>query len=141
VAGLLLVAVLAIIAWVLVSLLDNDGDKGGNRGSGQGVPSTTPAQPGSNPPQATQAEPTQLQTTPTVPATSGSVTVRADGYRGGSAADAADDLTSRGLRPEVVDQDGQPPDDARTCLVTDVSPTGAVPIGSSVTVTCLRESG
>jgi eukaryotic-like serine/threonine-protein kinase len=136
-AGLLLVAVLMIIVWVLVGVLGNDADKRGNRGGGQGVPSSAPQ--ASSPPQAqpqpTGPEPTQSPTTPQ------NVTVNANDYRDQSAAIAVADLIGRGLRPEVVDEDGQQPQQPTTCLVTDVSPTGAVPLGTSVTVTCRRESG
>ncbi|HEY3261646.1 MAG TPA: serine/threonine-protein kinase [Pseudonocardiaceae bacterium] len=120
--GLLLVIVLAITAWVLVTVLDRAGANPGGPG-----PTTEP-----------QAAQTPQQTS--VRSSQG-VTVKAADYLDEPAANTADDLTGHGLRPEVLDQDGQPPADPTTCLVTDVSPTGIVPLGSSVTVSCRQQSG
>jgi serine/threonine-protein kinase len=126
-AGGLLVAGLAIGIWVALTLLGNKGGTGDNRGSGPSVTVRSSARPTTRPTQPTPS--------------SHNVTVDADHYRDMPAADAAEELTSSGLRPEVFDQDGHKPTDATTCLVTDVSPSGAVPSGSSVTVSCRQQSG
>jgi len=141
--GLLLVAVLAIIGWVLVTVLDNNADTGGNQGGGVSVSSTSTNQEQATSGDQPTAGPTTVLNPPrqAPPTSSQGVTVNVADYRGKPAADAADDLTGRGLRPEVLDQDGQPPADRTTCLVTDVSPTGVVPAGSSVTVSCRQEGG
>ncbi|MGQ0479575.1 MAG: serine/threonine-protein kinase [Pseudonocardia sp.] len=45
-------------------------------------------------------------------------------------------LESSGLRVRVRDTDGEPPESPSTCEVTDLTPTGNLPTGSEVSVTC-----
>lgn len=51
--------------------------------------------------------------------------------------EVATTLTGYGLAPEVHSDDGGVPRDPERCLVSDVTPTGEVAIGSRVTVTCV----
>jgi hypothetical protein len=49
---------------------------------------------------------------------------------------ALETLTDMDLRPTVVDENGERPTDLGSCIVTDVSPNGDVPVGSAVSVRC-----
>ncbi|WP_033436269.1 serine/threonine-protein kinase [Saccharothrix sp. NRRL B-16314] len=51
--------------------------------------------------------------------------------------EVATTLTGYGLAPEVHSDDGGVPRDLERCLVSDVTPSGEVAIGSRVTVTCV----
>lgn len=69
------------------------------------------------------------------------VTVREGDYRGQPVGDVSRSLTERGLHPNVHTEDGSALTNPATCAVTNVTPTGNVDTGSSVTVTCQQESG
>jgi serine/threonine-protein kinase len=57
-------------------------------------------------------------------------------YLGRPADAVASDLREDGLGTKVVTEQGEPPVNPAGCLVRSVAPTGAVPIGTVVTITC-----
>ncbi|HET9254317.1 MAG TPA: hypothetical protein VFO16_03820, partial [Pseudonocardiaceae bacterium] len=107
---------------------------------------STQAQPTSAQPtsaQSTSAQPTQAQPSPdqnprddTTPET---LVIPGD-YLGLRGSDATVAAVAQGLIPRVVDDDGDQLDSGRLsrCRVVDVNPTGYVPRGSILELTCRR---
>ncbi|CCH27357.1 serine/threonine-protein kinase [Actinosynnema sp. NPDC047251] len=115
-----LVAVLLVLGVVILRGLGKD-DEGPGGTSQQGTTSahTSP-----------QDSTDRLPGRPTVTiATADFVDLPAD--------EVAKKLSGYGLEPEVHADQGGAPRDQRRCLVSDVSPSGEVAIGSRVTVTCV----
>ncbi len=141
-AGLLLLGALALGAWALTQALEGATDP--PPPTAEPVAPTEPTEPpprqptgGAPPPWV--PPPARDTATPTEPPTE-TVTVNPLDYVGEPADDAANALREDGLRVAIQQQDGDPPDDPSSCTVTDVEPFGAVPKGSTVTLTCF-ESG
>ena len=135
IAGLLLVAALALGGYGLREVWRADGTRPGA--------TELPAPSAGEPPPAQEPDPgAGPQPEPEQPAEGGAEAVRVgiEDYVGDSGAEAAEELTELGLRPLVVDSDGVELDatEQEECLVIDVEPTGSVEPGSVVTVTCLR---
>jgi len=59
-----------------------------------------------------------------------------DDYIGRSGEEARKDLIDNGLEPRVQSPQGTVPSDLKKCRVTAISPTGGLPVGSQVKVTC-----
>jgi serine/threonine-protein kinase len=59
-----------------------------------------------------------------------------DDYIGRSGEEARKDLIDNGLEPRVQSPQGTAPGDLKKCRVTAISPTGGLPVGSQVKVTC-----
>jgi eukaryotic-like serine/threonine-protein kinase len=139
-AGLVLLIALAVIVWALVNALDLQ--RGGPAAGPFSAPRTgeTSDQTGPDQTGLGQPQPAGESINPSA-TTSPKMIVDPDDYRARPAGDVTRDLTDRGLRPEVVDENGETPDNATKCLVVDVSPTGTVARGSSVTVRCRQEDG
>ncbi len=97
------------------------------RNAMQGNP---PAAPAPAPASAPAAPPTSE------PAPPGTTPVSMVELGGRSAAAVLYSLESSGLRVRVRDADGEPPESPSTCQVTDLTPTGNLPTGSEVSVTC-----
>jgi eukaryotic-like serine/threonine-protein kinase len=137
--GLLLLGALALGAWGLTRALEGATDP--PPPTAEPVP---PAEPTSTPPR----EPTDDAETPPpqpTPPTGESteppaetVTVNPLDYIGDPADEAAEALRDDGLRVRIQRQDGDAPDDRSSCRVTSVDPSGAVPEGSTVTLTCFE---
>jgi serine/threonine protein kinase len=75
-------------------------------------------------------------TTPTAP--SGVTQVQASAYTGWSATNAELDLRNAGLMPTVVSTAGTTPTNPADCTVTRLRPTGTLPKGTAVTITCVQ---
>ncbi|GAA2031866.1 hypothetical protein GCM10009819_14750 [Agromyces tropicus] len=126
-----LIILIILLALVLIGTLIALALNGGN----SPAPSTSSA-----PPTTTSAPPTTSSAPPPEPTTEAPTTAQVDrdAYLGRSVDDVRAELTAMGF---VVDtQEGAPattPDEANT--VSDVNPTGPVPLGSTITVTYLGQ--
>ncbi|MBO0848310.1 MAG: serine/threonine protein kinase, partial [Pseudonocardia sp.] len=67
-----------------------------------------------------------------------SVMVDAAGYAGRPVTDVQGELEGGGLRPQARTVQGGLPRAPNNCTVTAVSPSGAVPRGTAVTITCVQ---
>ncbi|WP_309110039.1 serine/threonine-protein kinase [Saccharothrix sp.] len=85
---------------------------------------------------ATSARTSPPDSTDRIPGTP-KVTITESDFVDRPADEVARKLHGYGLEPEVHADQGGAPRDAKRCLVSDVSPTGEVAIGSRVTVTCV----
>jgi eukaryotic-like serine/threonine-protein kinase len=72
------------------------------------------------------------------PAPPNSVMVDAAGYAGRPVTDVQGELANGGLRPQTRTVQGALPRAPENCTVTGVSPSGAVPRGTAVTITCVQ---
>ncbi|MEU4801463.1 serine/threonine-protein kinase [Actinosynnema sp. NPDC023587] len=115
-----LVAVLLVLGVVILRGLGED-DEGPGGTSQQGT---------------TSAHPSPQDSTDRLPGKRTATIAQAD-FVDRPADEVAKELSGYGLEPEVRADRGDVPRDQRTCLVSDVSPTGEVAIGSRVTVTCV----
>ena len=85
----------------------------------------------------TSASPTTTRSSRTTTTTAGNtVSVNLANYLGRTADTVSDGLRDLGLEPEVSTVLGTTPDNEATCRVFAVSPSGDVPRGETVTVTC-----
>ncbi|MCT2586549.1 serine/threonine-protein kinase [Actinophytocola gossypii] len=143
--GVLAVALLALAGFGLMTLLNDDGDTGGesrpqssapadqddNGGSGDndvgddgaGEAPGVPSMPGH------EENPTEL------------VVVDSSDYEGLPAAEAEERLQGAGLEPVVLSEDGRPPDDPDGCAVTSLTPDGTLATGAEVIIRCDEEEG
>ncbi|CAL9661200.1 Serine_threonine-protein kinase PknD [Actinosynnema sp. ALI-1.44] len=122
-----LVAVLLVLGVVLLRAMGDD-----EVPSGTG---TTPSS-GRNQVGATSARTSPQDSTDRIPGTP-KVTITESDFVDRPADEVVRKLDGYGLEPEVHADQGGAPRDAKRCLVSDVSPTGEVAIGSRVTVTCV----
>ena len=140
--ALLLLGALALGAWALTQALEGATDP--PPPTAEPVPPAEPTEPpprqptgGAPPPWVPVPPPARDTAEPTEPP-SETVTVNPLDYLGDPADEAAEALRGDGLRVEIQRQDGDPPDDRSSCRVTSVDPSGAVPEGSTVTLTCFE---
>ena len=123
-----LVAVLlvlgVVVLWKLTVQTSN--------GSGQGGGSTTSSSPSVNPPANGQAKPDSADRLPG----NAMRQIDEDDYIGRSGDEVRTDLIEQGMDPRVQSAQGTSPGDLKKCRVTAIAPTGGVPAGSQVKVTC-----
>ncbi|WP_439662458.1 serine/threonine-protein kinase [Lentzea sp. HUAS TT2] len=103
-----------------------------NDSTGQGGRPTTSSTVPSNAPANGQAKPDSADRIP------GSAPKRLDedDYIGRSGDEVSIELLDHGMEPKVQSAQGTPPGDLKKCRVTAIAPTGDVPVGSQVKVTC-----
>lgn len=101
-----------------------------NTGNGQGDRPTTSSSV--NPPANGQAKPDSPDRIPG----NALMQVDEDDYIGRSGDEVRTALIDHGLEPRVQSPQGTAPGDLKKCRVTAISPTGGVPAGSQVKVTC-----
>jgi serine/threonine-protein kinase len=123
--GLLVVALIVLGVFVLRALVNNPGD------TGSGQTGTSGARPAQNTQVSAAGE---LGPTDKIP---GKPTVRVEksDYLDLPVNEATEKLAGQGLQPESQTSSGEQPRVQSKCLVSDVSPTGEVAIGSRVRVT------
>lgn len=131
--ALLIAALIALAAFGIPALIDS-GDAGEDPGSGSSTGRPGPgandgSQPG-GPPLQTRPRGSEDGDTPDV------FHVNLQRYLDKSADFAFRELSGARLRPEVVTTTNEPQVNLDTCIVTDVTPTGDLPIGSTVTIEC-----
>ncbi|GAA4810225.1 hypothetical protein GCM10023200_55000 [Actinomycetospora chlora] len=126
VAALALVALLLVagVIWVVNSTETSD------------PPPPTPTTTTTTTTTAPSSTTTRSSRTTTTTASGNTVTVNPVEYLGRSAQTASAGLRQLGLDPEVSTVLGGQPDNESACRVLSVSPTGEVPRGSTVSVTC-----
>ncbi len=105
---------------------------GANDGNGQGGLPTTSGSVNTNPPANGQAKPDSADRIPG----NAPKLLDEDDYIGRSGDEVRIDLVDRGLEPRVQSPQGTSPGDLKKCRVTAIEPTGEVPAGSQVKVTC-----
>lgn len=135
--GLLLLGALALGAWGLTQALEGATDP---------PPPTAEPVPPAEPTDAPPPEPTDgAEAPPPPPVTeepteppADTVTVDPLDYIGDPADKAAKALRRDGLEVEIHRQDGGSPDDPSSCIVSGVNPSGEVPEGSTVIVSCFE---
>ncbi|SDK61239.1 serine/threonine protein kinase [Lentzea albidocapillata subsp. violacea] len=103
-----------------------------NDSTGQGGRPTTSSPANSNPPANGQAKPDSADRIPG----SSPKRIDEDDYIGRSGDEVSIELIDQGLEPRVQSAQGTPPGDLKKCRVTAIAPTGEVPVGSQVKVTC-----
>ncbi|HUQ60686.1 serine/threonine-protein kinase [Lentzea sp.] len=103
-----------------------------NDGLGQGGRPTTSSSANASPPANGQAKPDSADRIPG----NASKLLDEDDYIGRSADEVRTDLVDDGLEPQVQSPQGTSPGDLKKCRVTAIAPTGEVPAGSQVRVTC-----
>ncbi|WP_246292394.1 hypothetical protein [Lentzea indica] len=103
-----------------------------NGGNGQGGQQTTSSSVNQNPPANGQAKPDSADR---IPGNSPKL-LDEDDYIGRSADEVRTELVDHGLEPRVQSAQGTSPGDLKKCRVTAIAPTGEVPAGSQVKVTC-----
>ncbi|MCG8921734.1 serine/threonine-protein kinase [Lentzea sp. CC55] len=124
----LLATVLVVLGVVLVWKLT----LGSTDASGQGGRPTTSTSANQNPPANGQAKPDSADRIPgTAPKR-----IDEDDYIGRSGDEVRTELVDHGLEPQVLSAQGTSPGDLKKCRVTAIAPTGEVPAGSQVKVTC-----
>ncbi len=151
--ALLLIAVLALGAWGIREALQSTSPSADGPEPGGVTETAEPTEEEQPQPteQATQDEPAPVETTPsptpeptatTTTTQPETVTVTEADYIGRTGAYAATELEELGLDPTVVDGEGQElgGGDQRECLVSGVEPSGEVPPGATITVTCRGSS-
>ncbi|SFR17122.1 serine/threonine protein kinase [Lentzea waywayandensis] len=124
----LLVAVLLILGVFLLwkfTVKQNDS-------TGQGGRPTTSSSASSNAPANGQAKPDSADRIPG----SSPKRIDEDDYIGRSGDEVSIELIDQGMEPKVQSAQGTPPGDLKKCRVTAIAPTGDVPVGSQVKVTC-----
>ncbi|MEU3649993.1 serine/threonine-protein kinase [Lentzea sp. NPDC034063] len=124
----LLVAVLLILGVFLLwkfTVKQNDS-------TGQGGRPTTSSSANSNAPANGQAKPDSADRIPG----SSPKRINEDDYIGRSGDEVSIALIDQGFEPKVQSAQGTPPGDLKKCRVTAIAPTGDVPVGSQVKVTC-----
>ena len=105
---------------------------GSNDGTGQGGRPVTSTSVSPNAPANGQAKPDSADRIP-----GGSPKrIDEDDYIGRSGDEVSTDLIDHGLEPRVQSAQGTSPVDLKKCRVTAIEPTGEVPAGSQVKVTC-----
>ncbi|MDX8032123.1 serine/threonine-protein kinase [Lentzea sp. BCCO 10_0856] len=123
-----LVAVLLVVGVVVVWKLTVKS----NDGTGQGGGPTTSSSANLNPPANGQAKPDSADRIPG----DALKQIDEDDYIGRSGEEVKTDLIDHGLEPRVQTPQGTSPGDLKKCRVTAIAPTGGVPAGSQVKVTC-----
>ncbi|MFD5829968.1 serine/threonine-protein kinase [Lentzea sp. NPDC060358] len=112
-----------VVLWKL-TMQSNDGNGQGGR--------PTSSSANANPPANGQQRPDSADRLPG----SASKLLDEDDYIGRSGDEVRNDLIDHGLEPKVQSAQGTSPGDLRKCRVTAIAPTGEVPAGSEVKVTC-----
>ncbi|SES45441.1 serine/threonine-protein kinase [Lentzea albida] len=105
---------------------------GSNEGTGQGGRPITSTSVNPNAPANGQAKPDSADRIPG----SSPKRINEDDYIGRSGDEVSIDLIDHGLEPRVQSAQGTSPGDLKKCRVTAIEPTGEVPAGSQVKVTC-----
>lgn len=105
---------------------------GSNEGTGQGGRPITSTSVNPNAPANGQAKPDSADRIPG----SSPKRINEDDYIGRSGDEVSIDLIDHGLEPRVQSAQGTSPGDLKKCRVTAIEPTGEVPVGSQVKVTC-----
>ncbi|GGN00719.1 serine/threonine protein kinase [Lentzea pudingi] len=123
-----LVAVLLVVGVVVLWKLTGKQ----NDGAGQGGRPTTSSTANPNAPANGQAKPDSADRIPG----SQPMRINEDDYIGRSGDAVSIELIDRGLEPKVQSAQGTAPGDLKKCRVTAIAPTGEVPVGSQVKVTC-----
>lgn len=123
-----LVAVLLVVGVVVLWKLTGKQ----NDGTGQGGRPTTSSTANSNAPANGQAKPDSADRIPG----NQPMRINEDDYIGRSGDAVSIELIDRGLEPRVQSAQGTAPGDLKKCRVTAIAPTGEVPVGSQVKVTC-----
>ncbi|MEU5235114.1 hypothetical protein AB0G82_38680, partial [Streptomyces anulatus] len=124
-----LVAVLLVVGVVVLWKLT----AGENGATGQGGrPTTTSSTANPNAPASGQAKPDSADRIPG----SQPMRINEDDYIGRSGDAVSIELIDHGLEPKVQSAQGTAPGDLKKCRVTAIAPTGEVPVGSQVKVTC-----
>ncbi|MFD4671982.1 serine/threonine-protein kinase [Lentzea sp. NPDC058450] len=103
-----------------------------NDSSGQGSRTTSSSTVNPNAPANGQAKPDSADRIPG----SSPQRIDEDDYIGRSGDEVSIDLIGHGLEPDVRSAQGTAPGDLKKCRVTAIAPTGEVPVGSKVKVTC-----
>lgn len=150
--ALLLIALLALGAWGIREALQATGPSAEDPATGGATEPTAPTEEEQQPTEQAPQDEQPPQQAPPPPDPTGepapttttdeTVTVNEVDYLGRTGAAAASELEGLGLEPTVVDGDGQElgGGDQQECRVSGVEPSGDVPPGSSITVTCLGSS-
>ncbi|RDI18817.1 serine/threonine-protein kinase [Lentzea flaviverrucosa] len=123
-----LVAVLLVVGVVVLWKLTVKN----NGSTGQGGRPTTSSTANPNAPASGQAKPDSADRIPG----SQPMRINEDDYIGRSGDAVSIDLIDHGLEPQVQSAQGTAPGDLKKCRVTAIAPTGEVPVGSQVKVTC-----
>ncbi|MFD4641432.1 serine/threonine-protein kinase [Lentzea sp. NPDC058436] len=105
---------------------------GSNESAGQGGRPTASNSVNPNAPANGQAKPDSADRIPG----SSPKRINEDDYIGRSGDEVSIDLIDHGLEPRVQSAQGTSPGDLKKCRVTAIEPTGEVPVGSQVKVTC-----
>jgi len=103
-----------------------------NGGNGQGGRPTASNSVNANAPANGQEKPDSADRIPG----SSPKRINEDDYIGRSGDEVSIDLIDHGLEPRVQSAQGTSPGDLKKCRVTAIAPTGEVPAGSQVKVTC-----
>ena len=103
-----------------------------NNANGQGGQQTTSSSVIPNPPANGQAKPDSADRVPDRT----SRLLDEDDYIGRAGDEVRTELSGHGLEPRVQTPQGTTPGDLKKCRVTAIAPTGEVPAGSQVKVTC-----
>jgi len=103
-----------------------------NQNNGQGGQPTSSSSADASAPANGQAKPDSADRIPGNPAKQ----LDEDDYIGRSGDEVRTDLIDHGLEPRVQSPQGTSPGDLKKCRVTAIAPTGEVPAGSQVKVTC-----
>ncbi|MGW6443685.1 protein kinase domain-containing protein [Lentzea sp. NPDC055074] len=123
-----LVAVLLVVGVVVLWKLTGER----NDSTGQGGRPTTSSTANPNAPANGQSKPDSADRVPG----SQPMRINEDDYIGRSGDAVSIDLIDHGLVPKVQSAQGTAPGDLKNCRVTAIAPTGEVPVGSQVKVTC-----
>ncbi|GHH35392.1 serine/threonine-protein kinase [Lentzea cavernae] len=123
-----LVTVLLVLGVVVVWKMTTQS----NGGNGQGGRPTASNSVNPNAPASGQAKPDSADRIPG----SSPKRINEDDYIGRSGDEVSIDLIDHGLEPRVQSAQGTSPGDLKKCRVTAIAPTGEVPAGSQVKVTC-----
>ena len=125
--GLLVVVLIVLGVFALRAVLKNTGD------AGMGSPVPTGARAAQNSQPSLAGDPGPTDKIPGKPV----VRVEKSDYLDLPVNEATERLAGYGLQPESQTSAGEQPREQKRCLVSDVSPTGEVAIGSRVRVTCV----
>jgi serine/threonine protein kinase len=124
--GLLVVVLIVLGVFALRAVLNT-------RSAGSGSPSTTGARSAQNGQPSAAGDLSSTDKIPGKPV----VRVEKSDYLDLPVNEATERLAGYGLQPESQTSAGEQPREQKRCLVSDVSPTGEVAIGSRVRVTCV----
>jgi serine/threonine-protein kinase len=125
--GLLVVVLIVLGVFALRAVVKNTGE------AGSSTPSSTGARPAQNGQPSAAGDLSPADKIPGKPV----VKVEKSEYLDLPVNEATERLAGYGLQPESQTNAGEQPREQKRCLVSDVSPTGEVAIGSRVRVTCV----